>query len=176
MYTVRMEVFPLSVFNIFNHFVSLFHSYLFIIYYSTPEVSITPCETSIDGSSFVILGCDGVWDVLSNEAAVSFVSEQVLSLGGPNKASTDDLDHIADKFKEYVLAKAAEAEGMTLDQLKSLRPGKNHNSRRNYHDDITALIVFFGKNYTSRTTKSVLMNTNDYNNVGNEQTSKWKLW
>ena len=91
------------------------------------------------------LACDGVWDVVSSEEAVALVAEDVHALGGPLRASARDLEGVAERLKETVLARAAEAEGMRLEQLRQLRPGKG--GRRDVHDDITALVLFLGRDY-----------------------------
>ena len=37
-----------------------------------PVVTVTPIE---EGDRFIIMGCDGLWDMVSNEVAVDLISE-----------------------------------------------------------------------------------------------------
>lgn len=39
-----------------------------------PDLIETELE---DGDEFIIIGCDGIWDCLSNEEACAFVSERI---------------------------------------------------------------------------------------------------
>ena len=83
--------------------------------------------------------------MLSSEEVVALVAEDVHARGGPRRASARDLEGVAERLKEAELARAAEAEGMRLEQLRQLRPGKG--GRRDVHDDITALVLFLGRDY-----------------------------
>jgi hypothetical protein len=102
-----------------------------------------------------------VWDELSSEEAVAVVADHVQSAGGPHRATPRDLEGAAEKIKEAVLQRAAEAEGMSVEQLRQMRPGKE--GRRGYHDDITALVVFFGSDYTKPFTSSHMASNNNSN-------------
>ncbi len=121
---------------------------------STPEVAVAPLDTSspADAGAFLLLACDGVWDHLSTEEAVAFVATAVARAGGPARASAAALSGVADQLKDHVLSRAAASEGMSVDMIRSLRAGKSggDRSRRNFHDDITAVIVFFGPAYRAR--------------------------
>ncbi len=120
---------------------------------STPEVTVEPLNPAspLDSSAFLILACDGVWDVMTSDEAVSFVAEQVAAAGGPARASAASLEAIARRLRDHALVRAAEQEGMSLEQLRQLRQGKSGaNSRRNYHDDLTALVLFVGSGYAAK--------------------------
>jgi hypothetical protein len=137
---------------------------------STPEVTVQTLDPgNEDAASFLIMACDGVWDVLSNEEAVSFVAEHVAKAGGPGKATAKDLDNVATSLKDLVLLREATASGMTAAQLREVRPGQ----RRKLHDDITALVVFFGPAYGPRRSIGAGM---DGKGAGGGGGSSWKLW
>ena len=98
-----------------------------------------------DSASFLILACDGVWDLLSSEDAVALVAEEVHALGGPRRASARDLEGVAERLKEAVLLRAADDDSVRLDALREMKLGKG--GRRDVHDDITALVLFVGHDY-----------------------------
>ena len=112
-----------------------------------PELtSLALQPEGLDRASFLVLACDGVWDMMSSNEVVKFVGDEVNALGGPQRASARDLEGIAERLKEVVLQKAAEAEGMLTEQLRQLRCGSK-GGRRDYHDDITALVLFIGPDF-----------------------------
>ena len=140
-----------------------------------------PAASPATATSFLLLACDGVWDVLSNEEACEFIARDVVaaagaagaaraaaiaaqgsssssSSGGDGAAASAAaaaaaeeaasaaaalyLGGTAERLRTLVLARTAKAEGVTVRQLQSLKPGKG--GRRNVHDDITAVILFVG--------------------------------
>ena len=102
-------------------------------------------ETIQDG--FIILACDGVWDEMSSEEAVNIVA-WLLSKHDPRKVNIAEL-FIEETLKRAVHRIAAtyeEEEHLTLSELKARPPGKAHESHRSMlHDDITVVILQFGK-------------------------------
>jgi hypothetical protein len=72
-----------------------------------------------------------VWDVMSNEEAVSFVAQD-----------TGDRATVAERLKERVLEMEAAAQEVTVAHLKGLPPGSP--GRRQWHDDITVVVVYLG--------------------------------
>ncbi|CAM9152371.1 unnamed protein product [Phaeothamnion confervicola] len=95
-----------------------------------PEVSVHALDPLRD--EFVILGSDGLWDYLSNQEAVEVVAA-ALECGGGRRGG------VGEQLVARVLEKAAAKHGMSLDALRGLPLGR---TRRNRHDDITAMVVF----------------------------------
>lgn len=60
-----------------------------------PEFYMKPRE--MDKDEFLVLACDGVWDVMTNEDICSFVSARM--------KVTDDLEHIANEVIDTCLHK-----------------------------------------------------------------------
>ncbi len=104
---------------------------------SEPEVTVHVLDPVADASSFLLLACDGVWDVLSNEEAVRFVAQD-----GGDKAT------VAERLKEHVLSSVAAEQGVDVSYLRGLKLGKN--GRRNVHDDITVVVLFVGPSHLTR--------------------------
>ena len=92
-----------------------------------PEVIRRPANTN---DQFMVIACDGLWDVMSNQEVVDFVSSYD---GQPQD--------ISDALITEALRKAAEENKMTLNELLAIRQGK----RRKKHDDLTVIVVNMGK-------------------------------
>jgi len=101
--------------------------------YTPPYVSSSPEVTRVrlqPLDDFVVMATDGLWDEMSDQEAVSIVS-QCVAEGRRQDAGGALVDE--------ALRRAAAAAGMTVAELRSLPPG---NKRRNLHDDTTALVVW----------------------------------
>lgn len=67
------------------------------------DYKITPGE-----DKFIIMGCDGVWDVLSNQEAVDFVLEKIESMCIEPNAITKSRKNIANLLGEYAIARGSQ--------------------------------------------------------------------
>lgn len=92
---------------------------------ATPEIKVHAHDVRRD--RFVVLASDGLWDVVSNQDAVDFVAKDQ---GEPST--------VAQRLAAFALAREAERSLVPVERLQQLSPG----ARRNYHDDITVLVVF----------------------------------
>jgi len=102
--------------------------------YTPPYVKSTPDVHHVKlgaNDRFVVLASDGLWDFLSDEDAVAVV-EGCLRDGNASQAG--------DRLVQRALEVAAGECGMTIEQLRALPAGS---SRRNRHDDTTAVVLYF---------------------------------
>jgi pyruvate dehydrogenase phosphatase len=101
--------------------------------YTPPYVKATPDVHHVHltpEDAFLIMASDGLWDFLSDEDAVAVV-EKCIRDGNAQGAS--------EALVQAALQVAANECGMSLANLKALPPG---NSRRNRHDDTTAVVLY----------------------------------
>eukprot|EP01035_Chromulina_nebulosa_P019589 gene19589-25492_t len=99
--------------------------------YTPPYVNHLPDVITLQldkTDRFLVLATDGVWDFLSDQEVIDIVSEY----NDPIKAS--------EAVVEATLHRAAIENRFTIDQLKSLPPGRK---RRTKHDDTTAVVIYF---------------------------------
>jgi len=65
----------------------------------SPEPEISVEERSLDTDEFVVLACDGIWDVMSNEELCDFVRDRM--------QLTDNLEHICNQVVDTCLYKGS---------------------------------------------------------------------
>lgn len=80
-----------------------------------PEISVEPRDAAQD--EFMVLACDGVWDVMSNEDLVDFIRSRL--------RVTNDLESICNQVIDTCLYKV----GYRVLLI-------NERSLRHYHDEI----------------------------------------
>lgn len=80
-----------------------------------PEISVEPRDAAQD--EFMVLACDGVWDVMSNEDLVDFIRSRL--------RVTNDLESICNQVIDTCLYKV----GFRVSLI-------NERSLRHYHDEI----------------------------------------
>lgn len=124
---------------------------------ATPEVRYLSLDAVKDKESFLILACDGVWDVLSSEEAVAFVAADA--------AEGNSKHTVAERMRDWVLTRVANENGMSLASIQGMRPGKGRGRRRNIHDDITIVVLWFGGAHASASSSG-----------GSGSSKGWKLW
>ena len=100
---------------------------------SRPEVLFHPLPQQ--DASFVILACDGVWDVMSSEEAVALVHAAL-------QADPDSALNCAGQLVREALQRYAQWGQMTANELMSVR------SPRHYRDDLTAMVVMLRPPHT----------------------------
>ena len=99
------------------------------IFWSITCVWNFPC---VYFSRFIILATDGLWDFLSDQEAVEVVQRSLEDHAG-------DTGFAASSLVEAALSRAAEANHMSVEELKNLPEGSG---RRKRYDDTTAVVMF----------------------------------
>ncbi|XP_038971422.1 LOW QUALITY PROTEIN: probable protein phosphatase 2C 60 [Phoenix dactylifera] len=97
---------------------------------SEPSISVQPLQPH---DQFLIFASDGLWEQLSNQAAVDIVHNN------PHSGS-------ARRLVKAALHEAARKREMRYSDLKKIDRG----IRRHFHDDITVIVVFLDSNLVSK--------------------------
>ncbi|TYZ59411.1 hypothetical protein PybrP1_001032 [[Pythium] brassicae (nom. inval.)] len=99
--------------------------------YITVEPSVAAVE--LDGSEkYLILGSDGLWEVLAPEEAVQIVDSF-------DPAQSLFFSTVSAALIHAALEKIAHRDGLMLHEVLALPPGP---ARRRFHDDITCTVVY----------------------------------
>lgn len=96
---------------------------------AVPEIYHFQLDTN---DKFIILATDGLWDFLSDQEAVEVVQRSLKDHAG-------DTGFAASSLVEAALSRAAEANHMSVEELKNLPEGSG---RRKRYDDTTAVVMF----------------------------------
>jgi len=107
-----------------------------VIYLTPPYLTAQPDVTNMEltnSDGFLILATDGLWDTVSNEMAVRIVSEYLEGLQEGKSFS----ENAATKLIRFALGGGSD---FRLSEIMSIP----ENQKRNFHDDITVTVVFFG--------------------------------
>ncbi|KAI4378924.1 hypothetical protein MLD38_016341 [Melastoma candidum] len=103
---------------------------------SPPYISTQPAinlHTISSEDHFVVVASDGLFDFFSNDEVVRLINSFILE----NPTSDP-----AKLIVEQLLLRAADCAGLTLKELMDVPAGK----RRNYHDDVTVVVIMLGMN------------------------------
>ena len=100
--------------------------------------------------TFLVIASDGVWDHLSNDEVAIEIDRAAKALDstgtlgertqGKSKAADAGIEckTLAMSLIQTVMRKIADKNGLSVEGLRSLRPGK---MRRDFLDDMTAVVV-----------------------------------
>ncbi|KAJ6765874.1 ALPHABET ISOFORM E-RELATED [Salix purpurea] len=112
---------------------------------SEPSISVHQLQAH---DQFIIFASDGLWEHLSNQAAVDIVQNHPR-----NYSSSEILTNkgSARRLVKAALQEAAKKREMRYSDLKKIDRGV----RRHFHDDITVIVVFLDSNLISRASSTV---------------------
>ena len=121
-----------------------------------PYITAKPKVSRMDldkRHTFLVIASDGVWDHLSNDEAAIEIDRAAKALDstgtlgertqGKRKAADagPECKTLAMSLIQTVMRKIADKNGLSVEGLRSLRPGK---MRRDFLDDMTAVVVRLG--------------------------------
>ncbi|KAJ6365363.1 hypothetical protein OIU76_030187 [Salix suchowensis] len=118
---------------------------------SEPSISVHQLQAH---DQFIIFASDGLWEHLSNQAAVDIVQNHPRNLlikmcSTPSEILTNKGS--ARRLVKAALQEAAKKREMRYSDLKKIDRGV----RRHFHDDITVIVVFLDSNLISRASSTV---------------------
>lgn len=114
---------------------------------SPPYISSQPFVTShrlTPHDRFAVMGSDGLFDFFSNAEVVDLVERFLCETPHGDAAK-----HLL----EQLVIRAADQAGMSVAQLKAIPAGE----RRNYHDDVTVIVVTLGSSSFRTSSASTLL-------------------
>ncbi|KAL5248199.1 hypothetical protein ACHWQZ_G017393 [Mnemiopsis leidyi] len=77
-------------------------------------------HTITESDEFMLIACDGIWNVLSSHAAVSFVREQIAEARASDKCSKTWLSDIAGQLMDKCMAPDTSGDGTGCDNMTCL--------------------------------------------------------
>jgi len=101
-----------------------------------PEVTVRKVSR---GDSFLIVGCDGVWDEMSNHEAVTRVAKFLKDNGPESDAATHLVEYALEKAARRLNQQEPELGVKTRSDLLKIPPGRD--GRKYLHDDITVVVI-----------------------------------
>ncbi|KAJ6368857.1 hypothetical protein OIU78_001266 [Salix suchowensis] len=118
---------------------------------SEPSISVHQLQAH---DQFIIFASDGLWEHLSNQAAVDIVQNHprnvsIKMCSTPSEILTNKGS--ARRLVKAALQEAAKKREMRYSDLKKIDRGV----RRHFHDDITVIVVFLDSNLISRASSTV---------------------
>lgn len=96
---------------------------------------------AVQGDYFLIMACDGLWDEMSNDMAVTVVDSLVAEHGRNANIAKLLIKFALERVVRRLAHEEPELEINALADLEALPPGAE--GRRGLHDDISVIVIFF---------------------------------
>jgi hypothetical protein len=101
----------------------------------TAEPEIDTWQLDIDSDEFIILACDGLWDVFSSQNAIDFARKSLLANNDPNRAAKELADealrrHSADNISVVCVCFGDDPPRSRTPEPSTLSPGSSNLSNQ----------------------------------------------